>query len=313
MNLIALVIYLISECLLRNMCGGLGVLIKLVFNCVLSTVFAITNVTPVVSFSKVDGAVDRVKFFDLPELIFFANRAPMFSLKTFFAVTVIFLISTTRAAKTAATMYGKSLSHSVGVRRLRKSLTISKFSDAVSKYFKYLPLASFDRGVKLMAVANMVGQFAVLVKTLVLVLTSLFPPLKTFFGSLPRSMLNKYAIVVFNSVLCRKVGVLGSYRFGSHAVVVMSLTFYININLARASTGFFDTFPRTIKSVFGKGTITNIFMMSLLLDLVLPGSGDGGMGRWQVGEGVATIVRACFSCDYCFSFLCLVILLAPSY
>lgn len=151
MNTLALVIYLISECILGNICGGLGVLMKLVFKCVLSVVFAITKVTPVISFSKVRRAVSRMKFFDVPGFIFFADRGPMFGLKTFLAVTVIFLISTTRAANTAATIYAKTLKHSLGVRRLRNSLTISKFSDTVSKYFKYLPLASFDRGIKLIA------------------------------------------------------------------------------------------------------------------------------------------------------------------
>lgn len=139
----------------------------------------------------------------------------------------------------------------------------------MSNLFNYLPLASFTRGVKLITVAGIIGHGIVLSNKLVLILTDFIPTVTRIFGSLPRTILNNYAVVVFNGVVLSNFRVVTRTNFARHGVAVTTLSLAVNVNFARIDS-VFARFPTLFRRVFTSGYVTITFIITIVLGAILP-------------------------------------------
>ncbi len=199
--------------------GRLSILIKLVTNCAL-TMF-VNGISLSIVFSS--------KVLTFPGVV---PCIPGFGLNTVVSITIVCLMSTTRAVNSAATVISAKLRERVRSERVTNSLNYSNFTSTVSSLFNYPPIASFSRGINLVTVAEIMGHFAVVANTTSVVLTNVLPPVNGFFTSLPSSILNNYAVVVFNAVLASNVRVITGTNFGRHGVAVTTLSLSVNVKFA---------------------------------------------------------------------------------
>lgn len=263
-NSMALLTYLLYRVFTGKFLHSLSMLINLLMNCIL------TLFVKVVSFDK----LSNLSVITLPGLLPFA---PRFGINTVLSIVTICLISTARAVNSASTLYGDTLGHSPGAGRVNTTIYYSNFIDSMSNLFKYAPVASFDRGMNLTTVSKIIGHFAVTLNTVVVVVNNIFPTVKCILAAVPRTMLNKYAVVVFNDVLFTNFNVVTHANFSRHGVIVIDLSLDINLNFA-STANVFGVFPRVIHAIFTSGYITMIFLLTIVLGLMLPG---GLSGTWS--------------------------------
>lgn len=259
---IALISYLVFGVQTGSFCGRLSILFKLFIKCI-ATCFC-----NVISLDH----LARMSFISLP---IFVPCSLRFRCSTVFSMFLVFLISTARALNSASTLTTVKFGQRTGSERVSNSVTISKFISTISSLFKYLPVASFDRGIKLVTVARIIGEGTVTDNTIVVILTKLVPTLKIVLTSLPRTILNNYALVVFNSVIISNIRVVDHYKCSREGVDVTTLSLSVKLKFARAPR-VFHVFPRLLQDMFTRGYMTIIFVITILLGLVFPGKRGRG-------------------------------------
>ena len=102
---------------------------------------------------------------------------------------------------------------------------------------------------------------------LIMILTSLFPPLGAFFNSLPQSVLGGCTVMMFGSIMYEGVKMLKECEFNDRTMIIVSLSFCIGVGLTQTSGNFFSAFPAFVGDIFNGNAVAGVFVISLLLSL----------------------------------------------
>ena len=105
-----LVVCLAARYLLKGVYKNLNVLVGLVCGYLLSIIFTVAGIAPMVDFSGITKTIEQVGVFSLPKLVFFTSHKPVFDLGAFFTIAIVFLVSAaeTTGATTAVCTAGVS-------------------------------------------------------------------------------------------------------------------------------------------------------------------------------------------------------------
>ena len=88
-----LVVCLAARYLLKGVYKNLNVLVGLVCGYLLSIIFTVAGIAPMVDFSGITKTIEQVGVFSLPKLVFFTSHKPIFDLGAFFTIAIVFLVS----------------------------------------------------------------------------------------------------------------------------------------------------------------------------------------------------------------------------
>ena len=88
-----LVVCLAARYLLKGVYKNLNVLVGLVCGYLLSIIFTVAGIAPMVDFSGITKTIEQVGVFSLPKLVFFTSHKPVFDLGAFFTIAIVFLVS----------------------------------------------------------------------------------------------------------------------------------------------------------------------------------------------------------------------------
>ena len=72
---------------------SLNVLVGLVCGYLLSIIFTVAGIAPMVDFSGITKTIEQVGVFSLPKLVFFTSHKSVFDLGAFFTIAIVFLVS----------------------------------------------------------------------------------------------------------------------------------------------------------------------------------------------------------------------------
>ena len=90
---ITLIVCLVSRYKLRGIYKNLNILVGLVVGYLLSAVFTIAGIAPMIDFSGISNTIKEVGFFSLPQMVFFTDHKPIFDLGAFFTIAIVYLVS----------------------------------------------------------------------------------------------------------------------------------------------------------------------------------------------------------------------------
>ena len=256
-----LIVCLVSRYLLRGVYKNLNILVGLIFGYLLSVVFTVTKVAPMINFSGISKTIQEVGVFSLPKLVFFTSHKPVFDLGAFFTIAIVFLVSAAETTGATTAVCTGALDRDIKMEELQGSLAVDGFSSAISGCFGCLPLTSFSQNVGLVTMTRVINRFTIFMGALILILASLFPPLGAFFNSLPQAVLGGCTVMMFGSIM---------YEFDDRTMIIVSLAFCIGVGLTQTSGNFFSAFPKEVGDVFNGNAVAGVFVVSLILSLVLP-------------------------------------------
>lgn len=265
-----LLVCLISRYLLKGVYKNLNILVGLLCGYLLSIVFTVANIAPMVDFSGISKTIGQVGFVSIPKLVFFTSHKPVFDIGAFFTIAIVFLVSAAETTGATTAVCTGALDRDIEIEELQGSLGADGFSSAISGCFGCLPLTSFSQNVGLVTMTRVINRFTILMGALILILASLFPPLGAFFQSLPQSVLGGCTVMMFGSIMYEGIKMLKSCEFDDRTMIIVSLSFCIGVGLTQTSGNFFASFPQAVGDIFNGNAVAGVFVVSLLLSLLLP-------------------------------------------
>lgn len=267
---VTLIVCLVSRYKLSGIYKNLNILVGLLFGYILSVIFTLAGIAPMIDFSGITKTIQEVGFFSLPKLVFFTSHKPVFHLGAFFTIAIVYLVSAAETTGATTAVCKGALGRDIKMEELQGSLAVDGFSSAISGCFGCLPLTSFSQNVGLVTMTGVINRFTILMGALIMILTSLFPPLGAFFNSLPQAVLGGCTVMMFGSIMYEGVKMLKECEFNDRTMIIVSLSFCIGVGLTQTSGNFFSAFPAFVGDIFNGNAVAGVFVVSLLLSLFLP-------------------------------------------
>lgn len=265
-----LVVCLVSRYLLKGVYKNLNILVGLILGYILSGIFTIAGIAPMIDFSGITKTIGEVGFFSIPRLVFFTSHKPVFDIGAFFTIAIVFLVSAAETTGATTAVCTGTLGRDIKIEELQGSLAVDGFSSTISGCFGYLPLTSFSQNVGLVTMTGVINRFTILMGAMILILASLFPPLGAFFNSLPQSVLGGCTVMMFGSIMYEGMKMLKECEFDDRTMILVSLAFCIGVGLTQTDGNFFAAFPQAVGDIFNGNAVAGVFVVSLLLSFVLP-------------------------------------------
>ena len=220
---LTLIVCLVSRYVLKGVYKNLNILVGLIFGYILSIIFTVAGIAPMVDFSGIQETIDQVGFFSIPKFVFFTSHKPVFNLGAFLTIAIVFLVSAAETTGATTAVCTGALGRDLKMEELQGSLAVDGFSSALSGCFGCLPLTSFSQNVGLVTMTRVINRFTIFIGALILILASLFPPLGAFFNSLPQAVLGGCTVMMFGSIMYEGIKMLKNCEFNDRTMIIVSL------------------------------------------------------------------------------------------
>ncbi|MGM9649604.1 MAG: uracil-xanthine permease family protein [Butyricicoccaceae bacterium] len=203
---------------------------------------------------------------------------PEFHLGAIFSVCIIFLVSAAETIGDTSALVATGLNREIESREISGSLACDGYASALSSLLGCPPVTSFSQNVGLVAMTKVVNRFTIMTGAVCMLLAGLLPPIGNFFASLPESVLGGCTIMMFGTILISGVQMLAKAGFSQRNIVIASLSLSVGIGFTAASeSGLWDIFPDLIQSVFSSNVVAVVFVVSIVLNLILPKNMEVGV------------------------------------
>lgn len=207
-------------------------------------------------------------FISLPRLL---PYKPEFHIGAIFSVAIIFLVSAAETIGDTTAMVSGGLNREIKSEEISGSLACDGFASAFSALFGCPPVTSFSQNVGLISMTKVVNRFTIATGAGCMILAGLFPPIGNFFASLPESVLGGCTVMMFGTIMVSGIEMLSKAGFTQRNITIAALSLSIGIGFTAASeSDLWHIFPDIIQSVFSANVVAVVFVVSILLNLILP-------------------------------------------
>ena len=219
------------------------------------------------------GKVDLSVIFSEGVISFprFLPYIPEFNIGAIFSVAIIFMVSAAETIGDTTAMVSGGLGREIKSEEISGSLACDGFASAISALFGCPPVTSFSQNVGLISMTKVVNRFTIATGAGCMILAGLFPPIGNFFASLPESVLGGCTVMMFGTIMVSGIEMLSKAGFTQRNITIAALSLSIGIGFTAASeTDLWHIFPDVIQSVFSANVVAVVFVVSIVLNLVLP-------------------------------------------
>ena len=201
--------------------------------------------------------------------------APEFHIGAIFSVASIFMVSAAETNGDTTAMVSGGLNREITSKEISGSLACDGFASAISGLFGCPPVTSFSQNVGLISMTKVVNRFTIATGAGCMLLAGLFPPVGNFFASLPESVLGGCTIMMFGTIMVSGIEMLAKAGFTQRNITIAALSLAVGIGFTSASEiDLWHIFPEVIQSVFSANVVAVVFVVSIILNLILPKNMD---------------------------------------
>ena len=204
----------------------------------------------------------------LPALLPFA---PEFHMGAIFSVAIIFMVSAAETIGDTTAMVSGGLGREITSKEISGSLACDGFASVVSALFGCPPVTSFSQNVGLVNMTKVVNRCTIATGAGCMLLAGFLPPVGNFFASLPESVLGGCTIMMFGTIMVSGIQMLSRAGFTQRNMTIAALSLSVGIGFTAASEiDLWRIFPEVVQSVFSANVVAVVFVVSILLNLILP-------------------------------------------
>ena len=204
----------------------------------------------------------------LPALLPFA---PEFHMGAIFSVAIIFMVSAAETIGDTTAMVSGGLGREITSKEISGSLACDGFASVVSALFGCPPVTSFSQNGGLVNMTKVVNRFTIATGAGCMLLAGFLPPVGNFFASLPESVLGGCTIMMFGTIMVSGIQMLSRAGFTQRNMTIAALSLSVGIGFTAASEiDLWRIFPEVVQSVFSANVVAVVFVVSILLNLILP-------------------------------------------
>nr|WP_294680422.1 nucleobase:cation symporter-2 family protein [uncultured Anaerotignum sp.] len=211
-------------------------------------------------------------FFSMPKLL---PYRPEFHAGPILSVCIIFLVSAAETIGDTTAMVATGLNREIESKEISGSLACDGYASTLSSLAGCPPVTSFSQNVGLLAMTKVVNKFTIMTGAGCMILAGLLPPVGNFFASLPESVLGGCTIMMFGTIMTSGMQMLAKAGFNQRNVTIAALSLAVGVGFTAASEiDLWHIFPEIVQSVFSANVVAVAFVVSIVLNLVLPKNMD---------------------------------------
>ena len=211
-------------------------------------------------------------FVSLPKLM---PYKPEFHAGSILSVCIIFLVSAAETIGDTTAMVATGLNREIESKEISGSLACDGYASSLSSLVGCPPVTSFSQNVGLLAMTKVVNKFTIMTGAGCMILAGLLPPVGNFFASLPESVLGGCTIMMFGTIMTSGMQMLAKAGFNQRNVTIAALSLAVGVGFTAASEiDLWHIFPEIVQSVFSANVVAVAFVVSIILNLVLPKNMD---------------------------------------
>lgn len=216
----------------------------------------------VVDFSALQG----VSVVALPSFLPFK---PEFDLNAIIAVTLIFLVSATETIGDTSALASSALDRNASEKETTGSITCDGFVSSISALFGCLPITSFSQNIGLVAMTKVVNRYAIATGAIIMIIAGIFPAVGALLATLPDAVLGGCTIMMFGMIVMSGIQMMSRCGYSQRNITIASASLSVGIGFTQAPE-LFEIFPQIIRTVFAENCVAVVFLVSVILNLVLP-------------------------------------------
>lgn len=194
---------------------------------------------------------------------------PVFNWNAVISVAVIFLVSATETVGDTSALAASGLNRRATPKELSGSIAVDGFISALSGIFGCLPITSFSQNVGLVSMTKVVNRFAIFTGCLIMVLAGLFPMFGALLATLPDAVLGGCTLMMFGNIVVSGLQMIADCGFSQRNITIAALSLSIGLGFTQVPE-IFRVFPQMVQNVFAENCVAVVFLVSVLLNLVLP-------------------------------------------
>ena len=216
---------------------------------------------------KVDfSALFGVGVISLPKLL---PYQPEFNVSAIVSVVVIFLVSATETIGDTSAMTSSVLGREPSDREISGSLMCDGLVSSFSALFGCLPITSFSQNVGLLAMTGVVNRFAIATGACVMIVAGVFPAVGAVLATLPEAVLGGCTVMMFGTIVISGLQMLSRCGFSQRNITIAALSLGVGLGFTQVPE-MFALFPDIVRTVFGENCVAVVFIVSIILDLLMP-------------------------------------------
>lgn len=216
----------------------------------------------VVDFSALQG----VSVVALPSFLPFK---PEFDLNAIIAVTLIFLVSATETIGDTSALASSALDRNASEKETTGSITCDGFVSSISALFGCLSITSFSQNIGLVAMTKVVNRYAIATGAIIMIIAGIFPAVGALLATLPDAVLGGCTIMMFGMIVMSGIQMMSRCGYSQRNITIASVSLSVGIGFTQAPE-LFEIFPQIIRTVFAENCVAVVFLVSVILNLVLP-------------------------------------------
>lgn len=207
-------------------------------------------------------------FLSLPKIL---PYRPEFHIGAIFSVAIIFMVSAAETIGDTTAMVSGGLDRDITAEEISGSLACDGFASTFSALFGCPPVTSFSQNVGLVNMTKVVNRFTIATGAICMILAGLLPPVGNFFASLPESVLGGCTIMMFGTIMVSGIQMIAKAGFTQRNITIAALSLSVGIGFTAASEfDLWRIFPTIVQSVFSANVVAVVFVVSIILNLILP-------------------------------------------
>ncbi len=216
---------------------------------------------------KVDfSALTDISVVSLPKIL---PYKPVFNLDAIISVVMIFLVSATETIGDTSALAGAVLKREPTDREISGSLACDGLVSSLSACFGCMPITSFSQNIGLIAMTKVVNRFTIATGAVIMIIAGIFPAVGAVLATLPDAVLGGCTIMMFGTIVISGLQMIADCGFSQRNITVAALSLSIGLGFTQAPD-MFNLFPDIVRTVFGENCVAVVFLVSILLDLVIP-------------------------------------------
>lgn len=194
---------------------------------------------------------------------------PEFNAGAIVSVTLIFLVSATETIGDTSAMAMTGLNREVKDEEISGSIACDGFISAFSALFGCMPITSFSQNVGLIAMTKVINRFTILMGGLVMLLAGIFPVFGALLATLPDAVLGGCTVMMFGTIVISGLQMIANCGFSQRNITIAALSLSVGLGFTQVPE-LFQHFPRMVQNVFAENCVAVVFVMSIVLNLILP-------------------------------------------
>lgn len=204
----------------------------------------------------------------LPKLL---PYVPEFHIGAILSVIIIYIVSAAETIGDSTAVANSGLKRDITLKELSGALAADGYTSSVSSLFGCPPVTSFSQNVGLVAMTGVVNRFVLMTGAICMIVAGVLPPIGNFFASLPESVLGGCTIMMFGTIMTSGIQMIAKAGFSQRNITITALSMGVGIGFTTASEiGLWQMFPAVVQTVFSANVVAVVFVVSIVLNLVLP-------------------------------------------